>query len=182
MKRTTKTIAGLAAAAFLATASLAGAQIAAPNPDGSPPGAQEPHLTQANCGQVLQNIVRTQNAPSIVNNTNFQTLPGTPIVVAVPDGQTRCVKILFTGETACGLSQAPDLCYIRAMDNNTELDPQGGGFQAFASEDASPEAGAYEWVGRVGEGVHNLRIERRVGNNLTDFWLDDWTYDVTVAL
>jgi hypothetical protein len=181
MTRKSKGVIALATATFLATTSLAIAQVA-PNPDGSPPDNQQPHLTQAVCGPLVQNIVRTQNAPTVTNNVNFQTVAGTPIVVNVPDGQTRCVKILFTGEAACGLSNAPDLCFIRAMDGNTELDPQGGGFQVFESEDGSASADAYEWVGRLSEGNHVIRLETRVGNNATNFWLDDWTYDVTVAL
>jgi hypothetical protein len=181
MKRTTKTIAGLAAATFLATASLAVAQVV-PNPDGSPEDNQEPHLTQVNCGPTTQKILRTQNGGQTINNVNFAAVPGTVIQVVVPDGQSRCVDIEFTGESACGLSNAADLCYIRAMDGNTELDPQGGTFQAFDSEDGSASAHAYEWVGRLGEGVHNIRLERRVGNANTDFWLDDWTYDVEVML
>jgi hypothetical protein len=180
MTRKSKSVIALAAATFLASTSLAVAQIA-PNPDGSPPGDQEPHLTQGACGPVVQNFVRTQNAPTITNNVNFQTVPGTQIPVNVPGGTTRCVKILFTGESACGLSQAPDLCYIRAMDGNTELDPQGGGFQTFDSEDGSASAHAYEWVGRLEAGNHLIRLETRVGSALTNFWLDDWTYDVTVA-
>ena len=51
-----------------------------------------------------------------------------------------------------------------------------------ASEDGSAEAAAYEWVGRLGEGVHNIRIERRVGNAATTATDDDWTFDVEVSL
>jgi hypothetical protein len=181
MTRKSKGVIALAAATFLASTSLAIAQIA-PNPDGSPPGNQESHLTQVNCGPTTQKIVRTQNAPAIINAVNFAVVPGTVLQVVVPDGQSRCVDIEFTGESACGLSNAQDLCYIRAMDGANELDPQGGGFQAFDSEDGSASAHAYEWVGRLGEGVHNIRLERRVGNANTDFWLDDWTYDVEVML
>ena len=71
---------------------------------------------------------------------------------------------MTVSESACGLSNAVDFCYIRAMDGANELDPQGGGFQAFDSEDATASAHAYEWVGRLGEGMHNIRLERRVGN------------------
>src|SRR4051794_7748478 len=123
-----RTIAGLAGATFLATASLAVAQVAW-NPDGSPIDDQQPHLTQVTCGPVQTNIVRTQSAPSSTNAVNFVTVPGTPIPINVPDGQTRCVKVLFTAESSCGLSAAADFCYIQAMDGANRLDPDGGGFQ-----------------------------------------------------
>jgi hypothetical protein len=175
-----RAIIGLAGAAFLASASLAVAQID-PRPDGSP-NEPQPMLKTYNCGPVTNSIVKTQNAPSSTSSVNFVQLPGAVTQVVVPDGQTRCVKVLFTVETACGLSAQPDLCYVQALDNGAPLDPNGGGFQAIASEDGSAEAAAYEWIGRLGEGVHNIRIERRVGNAATTSTYDDWTFDVEVSL
>jgi hypothetical protein len=62
------------------------------------------------------------------------------------------------------------------------MDPDGGGFQALDSEDATASAHAYEWIKRVGPGVHNITIERRVGNANTVFRLDDYTSDLQVQL
>jgi hypothetical protein len=180
MTRTHK-IAALAAAAFLATGSYAAAQLPT-NPDGSPPQDQPSHLTTASCGAVVNSIVRTQSAPSTITSTTFTQLAGANVAISVPAGGSRCVKVLFTGESACGPSMAADYCYVRALDNNTELDPQGGGFQAFDSEDQTASAHAYEWIGRLGEGVHNIRLERRVGAPATPFTLDDWTFDVEVSV
>jgi hypothetical protein len=50
------------------------------------------------------------------------------------------------------------------------------------SEDGTASAHAYEWIKRVPEGNHNIRIERRVGNAATNFWTDDWTFDVSLSL
>src|ERR1700754_2819929 len=111
MTRKSKGVIALAAATFLASTSLAVAQIA-PHPDGSPEGNQEPHLTQVNCGPTTQKILRTQNGGQTINNVNFAAVPGTVIQVVVPDGQSRCVDIEFTGESACGPSNAVDFCYI----------------------------------------------------------------------
>ncbi len=174
-------IIGVAAATFLATASLAVAQING-QPDGSPGGAQQPNLTTLRCGPLAENIIKTQNAPSTTNAVNFAQLPGATTQVVVPPGPGRCVKVLFTAETACGLSGAADFCYIRALDGATVLDPDGTNFQTMDSEDGSAAGHAYEWVGHLDPGAHNIRIERRVGNNATSFWTDDWTFDVEVHL
>ena len=176
-----KAIVGLAGVAFLASGTLAVAQIGG-QPDGSPGGAQQPNLTTQRCGPLSENIIKTQNAPSVTNAVNFQQLPGAVTQVTIPPGAGRCVKVLFTAETACGLSGAADFCSIRALDGALPLDPNGGGFQAMDSEDGSAAAHAYEWVGHLDPGVHNIRIERRVANNATNFWTDDWTFDVEVHL
>ena len=62
------------------------------------------------------------------------------------------------------------------------MDPNGAGFQAMGSEDGTAESGAYEWIKRVGEGPHIVRIERRVLDSATRFWWDDWTFDVSLHL
>ena len=62
------------------------------------------------------------------------------------------------------------------------MDPDGAGFQAIDSEDGTASAHAYEWIKRVGDGPHIVRIERRVGNAATSFWADDWTFDVSLSL
>src|SRR3954454_2233553 len=109
MTRTHK-IAALAAAAFLATGSYAAAQLPT-NPDGSPPEDQPSHLVTASCGAVTGSTVRTQNAPSTTSSTTFTQLAGASVPVVIPAGQYRCVKVLFTGESACGPSMATDFCY-----------------------------------------------------------------------
>ena len=172
---------GLTAAALAATATLAFAQ-AGPKPDGGPP---EPppggNPVKVNtCGPSLTNIVRTNNVPSFTNATAFQVLPGAVTTVNVPDGASRCIKVLFTAETACGLTGGPDLCYVQATIDGAPMDPDGQAFQAIQSEDGSAEGNAYEWIERVGEGQHVIAIERRVQNAATPFYTDDWTFDVEV--
>ena len=106
-------------------------------------------------------------------------MPGASLHFTVPAGQSRCVKLLFTAETACGLTAGPDFCYVRALIDAAPMDPDGAGFQAIDSEDGSAGAHAYEWVKRVGPGAHVDRA-RRPGCSppATPFWLDDWTFDV----
>jgi hypothetical protein len=180
-----KTIAGLCAAAFLATASLAVAQVVDLPDDG--PNQQGQPIT-LNCGPQVLNTIKTSVQGSFTNATNFTLLQGARLPeVEVPDGATRCVKVLFTAETACEDSAASDFCYIRAVAVDANgvvhpLDPQGGGFQAMDSEDDTASAHAYEWVKRLEEGEYEIRIERRVGNAMTQYWTDDWTFDVEVHL
>jgi hypothetical protein len=152
-------------------------------PDGDPrspaapiSGVESQTLVITGCGSLINSLVRTQNAAVSTTSTGFVTLSATALTV--PSGQTRCVKVLFTAETACRTSAASDFCYIRATDNGIEMNPQGGGFQAMDSEDSTSSAHAYEWVRRVGAGSHTISIQVRVGSAATRFFLDDWTFDV----
>ncbi len=174
---------GGAAATLAVTAGLAFAQVLPNPPDGSPPGALPPsNLTTTTCGPNQTSIVKTESSPSITNSVNWVPLPGAATQVAVPDGQSRCIKVLLTAETACEVTNAPDFCYVRALVDGVPMDPNGAGFQAMDSEDGTASAHAYEWIKRVGEGAHIVRIERHVGNAATGFWTDDWTFDVSLYL
>ena len=171
---------GLLVAAVVATASLAGAQVVAPQRDGNPNPEAGSNLQTAVCGPDVGSTVRTQNRPSTTSNVVFQDLPGASTVVNVPGGQSRCVKVVFTAEAACGASAVPDFCYVEADINNVPMDPNGLTFQALSSEDGTASARAYEWVKRVGPGNHLVTLDTRVGNAATAFYLDDWTFDVQV--
>ncbi len=161
-KRMSKQFALAAAVAFGATASIAGAQ-ATDSPDGGPPQQGTPQVVTHTCGALTTNPVLTNTVPDTTNYTTFQQLPGASTTINVPAGQTRCVKVLFTAETACGPSAAADFCYIEATIDGVQMDPRGGQFQAMDSEDATASAHAYEWVDHVGPGTHVIQIQRRVG-------------------
>ena len=180
-----KAIIGIAgAAATLATtAAIAVGQVLPNPPDGSPPGAQPAsNLTTNVCGPEQTSIVKTESSPSTTSSVPFVPLPGANTQVVVPDGQSRCIQVLLTAETACEETNAPDFCYVRALVDGVPMDPNGAGFQAMDSEDGSASAHAYAWVKRVGEGPHIVRIERRVLNNATTSWWDDWTFRVSLHL
>ena len=186
MLRSRTTILGLggAAAVLATTAAVAFGQVFIANPpDGSPGGNQPPsNLLTHTCGPEQTSIVKTESSPSGTNSVPFVPLPGANVQITVPDGQTRCIKVLLTAETACEVTAAPDFCYVQALVDGAPMNPNGTGFQAMDSEDGSASAHAYEWVKRVGEGTHIVRIERRVLNNATSFWWDDWTFDVSLHL
>ena len=175
---------GAAAATLAATAAVALGQVVIANPpDGSPGGAQPAsNLLTHTCGPQQTSIVKTESSPSGTTSPAFVPLPGANVEIHVPDGQTRCVKVLLTAETACEVTAAPDFCYVQALLDGAPMNPNGTNFQAMDSEDGSASAHAYEWVKRVGEGDHIVRIERRVLNNATSFWWDDWTFDVSLHL
>jgi hypothetical protein len=182
--KTILALGGAAAAALAATASLAVAQVGFA-PDGTPPGAPPPpapNLKVTNCGPSMNSIVRTQNAPSSTNMVAWTPLPGAATQVVVPDGQSRCVKVVLTAETACSGSAGPDYCYVQALADGMPMDPDGTNFQAIDSEDETASGHGYEWVTRVGEGAHIIRLERRVGNMATTSSWDDWTFDTQVYL
>ena len=126
--------------------------------------------------------MKTESSPSTSKSVNFVPLPGANTQIVVPDGQSRCVKVLLTTETACRKTGAADCCYVRALADGVPMDPNGAGFQAMDSEDGTASAHAFEWVKRLGEGAHIIRIEQRVGNAATTFYKDDWTFDVSVHL
>ena len=98
-----------------ATAALAVAQVGG-GPDGTPPGDPPPsNLITMTCGPNQTSIVKTESSPSTTNSVNFVPLPGANTQIVVPDGQSRCVKVLLTAETACRETDAADFCYVRAL-------------------------------------------------------------------
>ena len=174
---------GGAAATLAATAGIALAQaVPGPPPDGGPPQPAGPNVQTTNCGPNVNSIVKTDASPTTTNAVEFEQHPGLVTQFVVPDGQSRCVKVLLTAETACQGAAATDYCYVRALVDGVPMDPNGAGFQAMDSEDANASAHAYEWVKRVGDGPHIVRIERRVGNAATTFWSDEVTFDTSLYL
>jgi hypothetical protein len=185
MTRRKTTIWGLATAICaiaLASTTTALAANQGHSSDGSPAIAAAPPPAPAtvSCTTSLFSIVRTQPAADTTISTTFVAVPGATATFTIPSGQTRCVKVLFTGETSCVQSAAQDFCYVRAMNNAVEMPPAGATFQAIDSEHSTGQAHAYEWVSRMTAGSHTITLQRRVGNISTTFALDDWTFDVQV--
>jgi hypothetical protein len=177
-----KTIVGAAGAvaALAASASIALGQVA-PAPDGGPQPVHPPDPPKVTtCNGTVGSTVITQEDPTRTSQTQFGVLPGATrhLVVNGP----RCIKVLFTAETACGLSGGPDFCYVQARINGVPMDPNGEGFQAIDSEDGTASAHAYEWVKRVPAGAYTVDIRWRTLAATTVFWADDWTMDIEQTL
>ena len=171
-----------AAATLAATAGIALAQAIPNPPDGGPPQAPGPNVQTVTCGPNQSSIVKTDASPTTTKEVEFDQWQGLVTQIAVPDGQSRCVKVLLTAETACQGAPVNDFCYVRALIDGVPMDPNGAGYQAMDSEDGTASAHAYEWVKRVGDGPHIVRIERRVGNAATTFWGDEVTFDTSTYL
>jgi hypothetical protein len=58
------------------------------------------------------------------------------------------------------------------------MDPNGTSTQTLVSVDTTPSAHGYEWAGRVGDGTHDIVIQRRVSGGTCT--IDDWTVDLEV--
>ena len=166
-----------------ATAALAVAQAIDNPPDGGPPQPAGPNVQY---DRVRPEPDEHRQDRYFADRDELGqprcSCPAPSTQVVVPDGQSRCIKVRFTAESACEGPGAADFCYVRALIDGVPMDPNGGGFQALDSEDGTASAHAYEWVKRVGEGPHTVRIERRVGNAATMFWADDWTFDTSIFL
>jgi hypothetical protein len=173
-------IALAAAGIVLSGAAVAAAQVAGPDNDGAPPVDNPPNVVSYDCGQVVDNLVKTQNQPVFTSNPANTAIPGAQFQITVPPEQTRCLKLLFTAESSCTGYAGDDFCYVRALVDGVPMDPDGQNFQALDSEDATASAHAYEWIKHVGPGVHNITILRRTGNANTVFRLDDYTSDLEV--
>jgi hypothetical protein len=172
-------IAGLVTCLALAGGGVAVAQVGLAS-DGGPPAAGG-MLVNTPCGDYTQpNLVRTQSTPGVTSSVGFVNLPGSGFAFNVPAAASRCVKVLLTAETSCTGYAGDDFCYVQALIDGAPMDPDGANFQAMDSEDATASAHAYEWVGRVGPGAHNLVIQQRVGNANTVFRTDDWTQDIQI--
>ena len=90
---------GGAAATLVATAGIALAQAIPNPPDGGPPQPAGPNVITTVCGPNQTSIVKTDASPTATSSVPFQQLPGAVTQIAVPDGQSRCVKVLLTAET-----------------------------------------------------------------------------------
>jgi hypothetical protein len=165
-------------AAFAATASVATAQVLSnPDHDRGPVAGQ---VKRVQCGAQQQSIVTTDSAQGTTSSVAWAPTPQLATQLALPAGEQRCVKVLLTAETSCtGWAGANnDYCYVRALLDGAPMDPDGAGFQAMDSEDATGSAHAYEWIAKAGPGNHVITLERRVGNPSTVFTTDDLTFDV----
>lgn len=160
------------------TASVATAQVVNNDHDRGPlAGVVIDHT----CGQEQGNVVRTQSTQGSTNSVNPVAFPNSVMTINVPDGASRCVKVLFTVETSCtGNAGAFDYCRVQALIDGAPMDPDGAGFMTIDSEDVTADGHAFEWVKRVGEGPHTIQITRAVDNAATTFTHDDWTMDVTL--
>ena len=119
-----KAIVGLAGVAFLASGSLAVAQIAG-QPDGSPGGAQQPNVTTLRCGPLSREHRQDRERAERDQRGQLPAAPGREH----PD--RRAARTRAVASRSCSpprplaASAAPhDLCYIRALDGAIRARPE----------------------------------------------------------
>ena len=171
---------GAAAATLVATAGLAFARHPQPARRRSGPGAG-PNVVTTVCGPNQTSIVKTDDSPTATSSVdrrlagrrhaNQRARRPDALREGAPDRRNRVPE------------PEPGRLLLRpATIDGAPMNPIGGGFEALDSEDGTASAHAYEWIKRVGEGLHTVRIERSVGNATTRFWTDDWTFDTSLHL
>ena len=165
---------GVGAVVLTAAAASTSIALAYPQDGGGPNGGQ---LTISQCGPNQSSTVVTQSAASVYSNVAPALLPGAIRAFNAPAG--KCVKLLFTAETACNQPGGTGFCYVQAFLDGQPMNPNGAGFQAIDSNDATASGHAFEWVGRtVEDGNHVVTLTVDVDAATTNFYIDDWTFDL----
>ena len=145
-------------------------------------GISRAEITNTNCGAPMQSSVMTGNELFETTSKSFMRIRGAVLTVTVPFGQTRCVKVRFTGRVTCKGSGGNEFCLIRALAGNEELHPEGGGNQGLSGRLLRPTGLGFQWVRRLGEGQHVVQIRVRTLDlpETVTLGINDWTMDVEV--
>lgn len=144
-------------------------------------GAARAEIDTKNCGTPIQSFVVTGNDVFETTSRTFVRLRGAAVTVTVPAGQTRCIKVRFTGSVTCkGSTNAA--CFIRAVAGDKEMRPRASGNQFLSGQLLQPLALGYEWVDRLPGGDNVVQIRVRTHNilELIKLDIDNWTMDVEV--
>jgi hypothetical protein len=139
-------------------------------------------ITNTNCGAPIQSSVATGNELFETTSRSFVRIRGAVHIVTIPLGQTRCVKVRFTGGVTCKGSSGNEVCFIRARAGGEELFPDAGSDQRLSGRLLRTTGLGFQWVGRLGEGQHVIQIQVRshdVPETIT-VGINDWTMDVEV--
>jgi hypothetical protein len=175
------TLANLKRKSVLAIFTLSGALLA---------GTAAAVLTGGTGFQEIRIDVRGETAASSSNSLVFVDVPGANVVVTVPAGASRLITARFSGETRCfGAAAAPlGWCSLQIIATNAAggtifFNPNSGVDFAFDTNPAGAtddlwESHAMERFVRLPAGQYRIRLQRRVTNNTTSFWLDDWAFAV----
>ena len=143
-------------------------------------GVSRAEITNTNCGAPIQSIVATGNEPFATNSNSFVRIRGAVLTVTVPSGQTRCVKVRFTGGVTCRGGTGNEVCFIRALAGGEELRPESGGNQGLSGRLLRPTGLGFQWVRRLSEGQHVIQIQVRAFDlpETVIVGINDWMLDV----
>jgi hypothetical protein len=139
-------------------------------------------ITNINCGAPIQSSVITGNELFETTSKSFVRIRGAVLSVTVPSGQTRCVKVRFTGGVTCKGNNGNEVCFIRALAAGQEMRPAAGGNQGLSGRLLRATGLGYQWVTRLGEGQHVIHIQVRALDlpETVTLGINDWTMDVEV--
>ena len=143
-------------------------------------GVSRAEITNTNCGAPIQSIVATGNEPFATNSNSFVRIRGAVLSVTVPSGQTRCVKVRFTGGVTCKGGTGNEVCFIRALAGGEELRPESGGNQGLSGRLLRPTGLGFQWMRRLSEGQHVIQIQVRAFDlpETVTVGINDWMLDV----
>jgi len=107
------------------------------------------------CGSLEKSIVRTEKESALISSATFTPVPGATVVVSVPSGQTRCIRVTFSAFADCG----NNYCYIRSVSNSAAMYPNVSEDEsAFAQGTNVTEAHSFTFVARVGSGNRTIVV------------------------
>jgi hypothetical protein len=145
-------------------------------------GIARAEIVTRNCGAPIRSTVVTGNQIFETTSKTFTRLRGAVATVTVPAGQTLCVKLRFTAGVTCKGSSGNEACFIRALADNDEMNPQPSGNQGLSGRLVRPIGLGYQWLRLLGEGQHVIQIQVRaldVPETIT-VGVNDWMMDVEV--
>jgi hypothetical protein len=143
-------------------------------------GISRAEITNTSCGAPVQSIVATGNEPFATTSNSFVRIRGAVLSVTVPSGQTRCVKVRFTGGVTCNGGTGNEFCFIRAIAGSEELRPVVGGNQGLSGRLLRPTGLGFQWVRRLSEGQYVIQIQVRALDlpETVTVGINDWMMDV----
>jgi hypothetical protein len=145
-------------------------------------GIARAEIVTRNCGAPIRSTVVTGNETFETTSRTFIRLRGAVATVTVPAGQTLCVKVRFTAGVTCKGSSGNEACFIRAVVDDNEMNPQPSGNQGLSGRLLRPVGLGYQWMRSLNEGQHVIQIRVRaldVPETIT-VGINDWMMDVEV--
>jgi hypothetical protein len=145
-------------------------------------GIARAEIVTRNCGVPILSKVVTGNDLFETTSRTFTRLRGAVVTVTVPAGQTLCVKVRFTAGVTCKGSSGNEACFIRALADNSEMNPQPSGNQALGGRLERPIGLGYQWLRFLNEGQHVIQIQMRAldAPEIITVGVNDWMMDVEV--
>jgi len=131
------------------------------------------------CGALIRSTVKqgVDAQQTIAVENAYVTVVGAGVVVNVPTGRTRCVRVRFSTNLVCIPPNSTSRCFVKVYD---DLTPLLWGPAVSIATDEPGGAHSYEWVARLSAGKHTLRIQASKNSGVS-FVIAHWALAVDVA-